>query len=426
MAELTDGTPAEADTALWHGQAHMPSVRHQELTIVRGEGCYVWTDAGDRLFDATASLWYCNIGHGRQEVVDAVTAQMRDLEAYHTFANFTNRPATELTGRLREMAPIPDARIFLTSGGSDSVDAAAKLARRYWAHLDQPDKHVIVSRRGAYHGLHAFGTSLAGMEPLREGYGGELVGDTALVETNDATSLRELIETVGAERIAAFFCEPVVGVGGIVPPASDYLSTVQKLCRDNDILLVVDEVITGFGRLGSMFGSQRFGLEPDAIIFAKGVTSGYLPLGGLMVGPRLWRPFWESPEAPTFRHGLTYGGHPACCAAGLANLDILVGEGLPDRVAGIEAEFAELARGLEDLGGVTEVRTCGLMAGIELHDFDLAQEVVAAAVGRGQLLRALPSGTLQISPPLIATVDELGTTLETVRDLVSQNAARAA
>jgi adenosylmethionine-8-amino-7-oxononanoate aminotransferase len=426
MAESTDGRSAERDTAFWHGQAHMPSVRNRELTIVKGEGCYVWTDSGDRLFDATASLWYCNIGHGRQEVVGAVIAQMRELEAYHTFANFTNRPATQLTRRLREMAPIADARIFLTSGGSDSVDAAAKLARRYWAYLDQPDKRVVVSRRGAYHGLHAFGTSLSGMEPLREGYGGELVGDTALVETNEATSLRELIETLRAERIAAFFCEPVVGVGGIVPPAPDYLTAVQRLCRDNDILLVVDEVITGFGRLGSMFASQRFGLEPDAIIFAKGVTSGYLPLGGLMISPRLWRPFWESPGAPTFRHGLTYGGHPACCAAGLANLDILVGEGLPDRVAEIEAEFAELARELEDVDGVTEVRTIGLLAGIELRDFDFAQQVAEAAVGRGLLLRALPSGTLQISPPLIATIDELGTTFETVRDLVSQNVARAA
>ena len=198
MSDVVDQSMAES--AFWHGQAHMPSVRGSELVIAKGEGSYVWTEGGERLFDATASLWYCNIGHGRREVVDAVTAQMRELEAYHTFANFSNRPAEQLTRRLQQMAPIADARIFLSSGGSDSVDAAAKLARRYWAHQGAPGRHIVVSRRSAYHGLHAFGTSLSGMEPLRADYGGELVADTALVETNDADSLAELISEVGAGR----------------------------------------------------------------------------------------------------------------------------------------------------------------------------------------------------------------------------------
>ena len=409
----------ESGTAFWHGQAHMPSVHGRELTIVRGEGSYVWTDDGDRLFDATASLWYCNIGHGRREVVDAVTAQMGELEAYHTFANFTNRPAEMLTRRLQDMAPIADARIFLSSGGSDSVDAAAKLARRHWAYQGQPEKRTIVSRRRAYHGLHAFGTSLSGMEPLRDGYGGELVGDTALVETNDPSSLADLVESHGAERIAAFFCEPVIGTGGVVPPAPGYLSAVEEICRENDILFIVDEVITGFGRLGRMFATERFGLEPDAIIFAKGVTSGYLPLGGLMIAPRIWRPFWEATDAPTFRHGLTYGGHPTCCAAGLANLDILERENLTDGVAAIEADFAGLVHRLEELEDVTEVRAIGLLAGVELRDFDLAQRVASAAAGSGLVLRALPSATLQISPPLIATFEELEACALTIRELIT-------
>jgi len=418
MSEVLDRSAAEP--AFWHGQAHMPSVRGREVVIVKGEGSYVWTEDGDRLFDATASLWYCNIGHGRQEVVDAVTAQMRELEAYHTFANFSNRPAEQLTRRLQQMAPIQDARIFLSSGGSDSVDTAAKLARRHWAHRGAPDKHIVISRRNAYHGLHAFGTSLSGMEPLRDGYGGDLVADTALVETNDADSLAALIDDVGPDRIAAFFCEPVVGVGGIIPPAPDYLTSVQQLCRDNDILFVVDEVITGFGRLGSMFATKRFGLNPDVIVFAKGVTSGYLPLGGLMIGPRLWRPFWEGEDAPTFRHGLTYGGHPACCAAGLANLDILEGEKLADRVAAAETEFAQVFQGLRDLEAVTEVRTIGFLAGIELRDFDLASRVASAAIDRGLILRALPSGTLQVSPPLIASIEDLELAAATIRELVAE------
>jgi adenosylmethionine-8-amino-7-oxononanoate aminotransferase len=190
----------------------------------------------------------------------------------------------------------------------------------------------------------------------------------------------------------------------------------------NDILFVVDEVITGFGRLGSMFGSQRFDLEPDMIVFAKGVTSGYLPLGGLMIGRRIWHPFWETSEAPTFRHGLTYGGHPACCAAGLANLDILERENLTDRVAEIEPEFARLAHELDGVDGVSEVRTIGLLAGIQLRDFDLAQQVAAAAIGRGLILRALAGGTLQISPPFIATLEELGFALTTTKDLIELHA----
>jgi adenosylmethionine-8-amino-7-oxononanoate aminotransferase len=420
MSEVVDRSVAES--AFWHGQAHMPSVRGRELVIAKGEGSYVWTEGGERLFDATASLWYCNIGHGRKEVVDAVTAQMRELEAYHTFANFSNRPAEQLTRRLQQMAPIADARVFLSSGGSDSVDAAAKLARRYWAHQGAPGRHIVVSRRSAYHGLHAFGTSLSGMEPLRAGYGGELVADTALVETNDADSLAELISEVGAESIAAFFCEPVIGTGGIIPPVANYLRSVQELCRENDILFVVDEVITGFGRLGSMFASERFGLEPDAIIFAKGVTSGYLPLGGLMIAPRLWQPFWEGEDAPIFRHGLTYGGHPACCAAGLANLDILESEKLADGVAAIEAEFAQMFQSLSDLEAVTEVRTIGLLAGIELRDFDLAARVASAAIDRGLILRALPSGTLQVSPPFIAASEELELAAATIRELVISEA----
>ena len=167
-----------------------------------------------------------------------------------------------------------------------------------------------------------------------------------------------------------------------------------------------------------MFASERFGLDPDAIIFAKGVTSGYLPLGGLMIAPRLWRPFWEGEDAPIFRHGLTYGGHPACCAAGLANLDILEGEKLADGVAAIEAEFAQMFQGLDELEAVTEVRTIGLLAGIELRDFDLAARVASAAIDRGLILRALPSGTLQVSPPLIATAEELELATATIRDLV--------
>jgi putrescine aminotransferase len=395
-----DQAPAR-DTRLWHSQALMSAVRRNERVIVRGEGAYVWDQDGNRLLDATASLWYCNIGHGRGEIADAVDAQMRELEAYHSFGQFATEPALELADRLAAMVPIADPRIFLTSGGGDGVEAAAKLVRRYWDLIGRPQKRLIITRELCYHGLHGFGTGLAGLDFNRTGQG-ELVPDAERVATNDAEALARMVAERGADSIAAFFCEPIIGAGGVIHPADGYLEEVQRICKANEILFVVDEVITGFGRTGAMFASERFNLEPDILLMAKGVTSGYLPLGAVAIAEPIWAPFWEPGSEAMFHHGITYSGHTSACAAAIANLDILEREDLPQRVRSLEGPLATALNALESHPLVDEVRAgIGLLAGVQLNDPAVAQDLAERCLESGVILRVIPNGTLQVSPPFV-------------------------
>src|SRR6202167_2354764 len=261
----------------WNGFANMASL--QPVVIEGGEGVTVVDTEGRRYLDAIASLWYANVGHGRKELADTAAAQMSKLAVYQTFEPFSNPPAEALARRGAQIAPLHDANVVFTPrGGGDAIDTAGKLARAYWRAMGQPDKQVIVSRSHAYHGMNAYGTSLGGIPANTEPYG-TLVSLVERVPWDDATALEKLIEQLGAERIAAFFCEPVIGAGGVSPPPAGYLEQVREICRRNDVLFVADEVITGFGRLGAWFGSTRFALDPDMITGAKGLTSGYAPLG---------------------------------------------------------------------------------------------------------------------------------------------------
>src|SRR5450755_3356973 len=258
-------------SALWQPQAQMYTVPGDRLTIVAGEGVNVQTDDGRWLLDATAALWYANIGHGRARLADAAAMQMRRLETYHTFGRIVNDQALALADRVADMSPVADAKIFWVSGGSDAIDTAAKLARRYWQLQGQANKRIIISREWAYHGLHGFGTSLAGIPFNREGYGSEsLIPETARIPANDADALEATIRELGPDRVAAVFAEPVIGTGGVILPAPGYLQRVEAICREHEILFVADEVITGFGRTGEMFASERFDLSPDMIVIAKG------------------------------------------------------------------------------------------------------------------------------------------------------------
>jgi adenosylmethionine-8-amino-7-oxononanoate aminotransferase len=384
----------------------MPSVKRAERVIVRGRGAYVWDADGNELFDAPASLWYCNVGHGREEIADAVSRQLVQLESYHSFQQFTSAPALELSERLVDLAPMPGAKVFLTSGGSDAIDTAAKLARRYWDAAGRPEKQGFVTRESGYHGLHGVGTSIGGLAVNREGFG-RLLSDTAQIPVNDAHALEALL-AVEADTIAAFFCEPVIGAGGVIPPAPGFLESAREICRRHDVLFVSDEVITGFGRTGHMFASDRFGLAPDIVTFAKGVTSGYQPLGGLFVSERISAPFWDDDSDLIFRHGLTYSGHAAACAAAMANLDILEREDLVPRVRELEGVLVEKLAELERHPGVREVRAgVGLLAAIQLEDERRVNEVADRCYRSGILTRALPGGALQVSPPFITTEDEL-------------------
>ncbi len=414
--------PQVRETRLWHAQAHMPTVKSREIVIARGEGAYVWDESGHRMLDAPAALWYCNVGHGRAEIADAAAAQMRQLAAYSSFQEYATRPALELAERLAAMVPIENPKIFLTSGGGDAVDATAKLIRRYWSAIGRPEKSLLVTRSASYHGLHGHGTSIVGIEIHKEGLP-HLDPGTLRIPTNDAAALEQLIAERGHE-IAAVFCEPVVGSGGIIPPAPGYLQRVQELCRANDIIFVADEVITGFGRTGAMFASERFGLRPDVMIMAKGMTSGYLPMGAAVVGERVWEPFWKDGSDLVFRHGLTYSGHATVCAAAHANLDILEREGLVDRVRRLETVLHDAVQPLASHGLVREVRSgVGLLAAVELNDYATAQRVCGPITERGVLMRLITGPTLHISPPFVLDENDIALIASTIREVLDEVAA---
>jgi putrescine aminotransferase len=409
---------------LWHPFADMAYVTGHEVTLVSGEGSWVTDEQGRRYLDASASLWYCNVGHGRVELADAAAAQMRSLAAYHTFDVFTNPPARELARRLTESSPTgPESAAFFTSGGSEAVDTAAKLVRRYWEVCGQPERRILVAREGAYHGMAAFGTSLAGIAPNREGWG-PLVREVVHVDADDPDALSAVVEAHPGE-VAGFFGEPVRGAGGVHPPPSGYWERVQALCREHDVLLVVDEVVTGFGRLGAPFGCGRFGIAPDLVCVAKGISSGYAPLGAVLAGSRVRDALWRTGVGP-LRHGYTYSGHPTACAVGLANLDILERERLYERVRDLEPVLSERLSPLEEHPLVGEVRTVGLLAGVELSASaraaasDLTERVTRRAREHGVLVRNLLGHTLQISPPFVITPDEMAHMADVLRTSLNE------
>ncbi|MFD6517730.1 aspartate aminotransferase family protein [Rhodococcus sp. NPDC060176] len=420
MTNSSPGIPA-----LWSGQAHMPSVLGRQLVIVEGTGAYVTTSAGQTLLDATSGLWHANIGHGRTEIADAVAAQIRKLETYHVFGRFANEVALTLAERLVKLAPVDNAKVIMTSGGSDSADLAFKLARRHWQVQGRPDKRIILSRERSYHGLHAFGTSVTGIEFNREGYGGpSLVPETRRVPTHDLDGIAAVVAEVGAENIAAIVAEPIMGTGGVIPPAPGFLPGLQKLANDNDILFIADEVITGFGRAGAMFACERFGVQPDMVLMAKGLTSGYLPLGGLLVAPGIWGRFYRE-NAPVFRHGLTYSGHATASVAAHANIDILEKEFLVERSAALESVLHDALSSLSSASGVREVRSgVGFMAGVELDEGVNGEAVSEHCIDAGVIIRCLPGNTMQICPPFIVTEDEIDRIAETLTTAIETVNAR--
>jgi adenosylmethionine-8-amino-7-oxononanoate aminotransferase len=279
---------------------------------------------------------------------------------------------------------------------------------------------VIISREGSYHGTHAYGTSLAGIEANRSGFG-ELISDVARVPKLSAQALADEIDRAGADRVAAFFAEPMIN-SGVWAPNDGYLTQVAEICRDRDVLFIADEVVTGFGRLGVNFASERYGIEPDMILFAKGCTSGYLPLGGVIVAKRVRELFWRPDTDVSFRHGYTYSGHATACAAAMANLDILEREELPRRVAEAEADFAAACEVLSDLPEVSEIRAVGFAAAVQLdqahieRDPDLPRLATAAALEHGVLVRMLSSFSFQISPPLIIDNEEIERIVQGIAD----------
>lgn len=409
--------------------------RSGELVIDHAEGIWLWDEQGRRYLDATASLWYCNVGWGRQEIADAAYAQLRKIAAYSAYGDVATRPTLDLAERVSAIAPMDDAVVFFTSGGAESVETAAKLARRYWSLVGQPERTVVISRERAYHGMAAYGTSIVGMDAFQAGLG-QLVGDTLRVPWDSAEALRAAIEQTGPERVAAFFCEPIIGAGGVYIPPQGYLEAARQVCRDTGVLFVADEVICGYGRVGDWFASRRFGLDPDLVTFAKGITSGYVPLGGVIVGQRVSEPFWHRPETGPWRHGYTYSGHATATAAAHPNLDIMEREGLLGRALELERELPEALAPIAEHELVSDVRAgLGVVAGVQIdpaivaEDPTIADRIGLAAREAGLMVRPLAGGTLGMSPPLVITraeLDEIASALQVALDTVAAGRPAAA
>ena len=404
----------------WHPFANMAQVAGNELVIDRADGVWIYDEAGKPYLDACGSLWYANAGHGRDEVIEQIAEQLRRLDAYSTFGELANRPALELADRLAELAPVEDGRVFLGSGGGDAIDTAAKIARAFFALRGEPRRTHLISRAHGYHGTHGFGTSIAGIEANASGWG-PLLQHTSVVDHDSVDELERELLRLGPDTVAAFFCEPVIGAGGVRLPADGYLEGAWELCAERGVLFVVDSVICAFGRLGTWFGIERWPeVRPDLITFAKGVSSGYLPVGGVIASGAIAAPFWENGGA-MLRHGATYAGHPACCAAALANLDVLEREGLVPRGQELEGDLAEVLAPLADHAQVAEVRSgLGLLAGVELApdaldaDSSAVAKVVRAARDRGVLVRGLAT-SVAVSPPLTVEREHLELIAESLR-----------
>jgi len=393
--------------ALLHAFAPPAKPESDFVNIVRGEGSLVFDDSGKDYVDGLGSLWYCQVGHGRTEIIDAVADQMRKIEAYNTFDPFTNEPAARVAEMIVERSPFAEGRVFLGCSGSEAVDTALKLARQAMQRRGQPERQVVVRRTNGYHGTNFGGTSAQGIAPNREGWG-DLVPHFVEVPNDDLEAMAQVFADQG-DRIAAVISEPVQGAGGVFPPADGYLAGLRRLCDDHGALLIFDEVICGFGRTGEWFGAQTFGVTPDLITFAKAVTSGYQPLSGVLVSRAVAAEF----EEPGFllRTGYTYSGHPAACAAGIANLELMEAEDLVVRGRHVGEQ---LRNGLEALAGdglIESWRGVGAVYAAELgrDSIPVRNEILA----NGVIVR--PIGTcLAICPPLVITDDEVGRTIDTM------------
>jgi putrescine---pyruvate transaminase len=385
------------------------------ITVVGGEGAVIWDDRGRRYIDGMASLWYMNVGHGREDMAEAIAGQARLLASYNTFDPWTNEPAERLAARVAELAPMPDGRVFFASSGSEAVDTAMKMARIAQIRAGHPERTVIISREHGYHGTNYGGTSAQGIALNREGWG-PLVGEVLQVPSDNPEALAHVFAERSGE-VAAVLTEPVQGAGGVYPPAPGYLQAVRRMCDEHGALLIADEVICGFGRLGTWFGSGFYDVEPDLVTFAKAVTSGYVPLSGVIVG-RAVRETIESDPSFVLRTGYTYSGHPIACAAGLQNIEILADEGLLDRARAIGSRLGPALRSMEADGLVLEVRGEGAIWAVTMPEGRDAVVARNLLLEMGVIMRPL-GRSLAMCPPLVITDDQIDTMMDALAEVMS-------
>jgi adenosylmethionine-8-amino-7-oxononanoate aminotransferase len=387
------------------------------INIVRGDMALLWDDKGNEYIDGIGSLWYCQIGHGRTEMADAVAAQISTLETYSTFDPFTNPLAEEVAEVIASLSPIANSRVFLCGSGSESIDSAMKIARTSQIQSGHPERSVIISRNRGYHGTNYGGTSAQGLPLNKVGYGTLLEG-VLQVEADDIEAMSVAFQQ-NKGNVAAVIAEPVQGAGGVWPATREYLEALRRLCDDNGAYLIFDEVITGFGRLGEWFGATYYGVTPDMITFAKGVTSGYQPLGGVITGPAINSALTAD---PTFflRHGYTYSGHATVCAAALKNIEIMKREQLVQRAQHVGHRIEAGLAALSLDGTLTGYRGAGAIWAGKLPDSLDATVVRDAMITKGVIARSIP-GVIAFCPPLVITDAQVDTMLDVFASVVQSH-----
>lgn len=417
---------------------HFAQDQRDALIFVSGEGMVLRDAAGREYLDGLASLWNVHAGHGRRELADAAAAQMSRLAYASAYSGFSNEPAIRLAARLLGLAYPNLSGVYFTTGGAEANETAFKIARYVWRRRGRPEKTKIISRHHGYHGVTLAAMSATGIPAFHKMFAPTVPGFIHVLPSYPyryaepmAAALEDAIRREGPETVAAFIAEPVIGAGGVIPPAPDYFPAVREICDRHDVLFIADEIITGFGRTGRWFALSHWDVRPDIVTFAKGVTSAYLPLGGVMVSRHIHTDILEAAAAERFMHAATYSGHPACCAVGLTNLDILEGEGLVARAAEMGRRLLAGLQTLQDLPGVGDVRGLGLIAGIELVTdkeaktpaIGLGARVLAEARQRGLITRVragqtgeMPIGdVICLAPPLIIGESQVDRIVEILR-----------
>ncbi|NJN18665.1 MAG: aspartate aminotransferase family protein [Oscillochloris sp.] len=435
---LTDTEHVQADHAhLLHPLYH-PSAHQSPKIWVKGRGAIVTDSTGNEYIDGLSALWNVNIGHGREELAEAAAAQMRELAYFSAYAGSTNLPAIKLAEKLSQLIYPSINTFFFTSGGAESSESSFKTARFYWKALGKPDKVKFISRMKGYHGVTMAAMSATGLpvywpmfEPRVPGfihidspYPYRFVNKTPEVSDGIAAAnlLEEAILREGPDTVAAFIAEPVQGAGGVIPPQNDYFKRIRAICDQYDVLLISDEVITGFGRTGRWFGLEHYGIEPDIAQFAKGITSGYVPLGGIGVNDKIRDVINTVAPEKRWMHAFTYSGHPTSCAVALVNIAIIEQEGLVANAAAMGDHMLDGLMELDELPIVGNVRGQGMMAAVELvadkatkepfpASANIGVRVAKELTARGLFTRIL-GDTILLAPPLVcdaATIDRIVT-----------------
>ena len=384
------------------------------VNVASGDGAVLTLKDGRQVIDAMASLWYCNVGYGHPKVTAAIKAQLDTIHAHHIFDPFTNDVAEAAAAAIVERAPTDGGKVFFAQSGSESVDTALKLARAAHVQAGHPEKMIVISRTNGYHGTAYGGTSAQGFPEYRAGWGG-LVPDHIHVAGDDIEAMASVFAEKGAQ-VAAVIAEPVQGAGGVVPPPPGYLEGIRRLCTEHGALYISDEVICGFGRLGTWFGAQHYGVEPDMVTFAKAVTSGYVPLGGVICSDRVVDMLETNPDWK-LSHGFTYSGHQTACAAALACMEVTEEEGLLNRATALGERLRAGLQSLVDDGLYAGLRGTGFVWALTTHEHQTPVDVRNDILDRGVVVRPM-AGSLGFCPPLVITEEEVDRVVDAVASAV--------